>query len=125
MEHELEMLMSFVVKDTPDILITGCALRDSLGLANAKCTATDCEKVDDCVALNPAMPFLPLRRFDVWVVDFSEFKMSIGYVFELASQTLRDMGVLAIFNTAPDDNIAISYGFQPLHHGAWHYYLKG
>ncbi len=122
---EIDMLMSFVVSESPEILITGCGDRDSLQIENAYCTSSDCENKERCVPLNPAMPFLPLRRFDVWIVNAEEIPLSIGYVFELGSQTLKDMGILAIYGTNPEDYVALSYGFQPLHHGKWHYFLKG
>ncbi len=125
MTRELDMLMSFVVVENPKVLISGCKAREKIGLEGAYCTSQDCENVNDCVPLNLAMPFLPLRRFDVWIVDYKELNINIGYIFDLASQTLKDMGILAIFNTNPEDYIALSYGFQPLHHGNWHYFLKG
>gem|GEM_PF-3073896 len=127
MEHEIKMLMSFLTSENPEILITDCDLRKSLGFEedeNIHCTSTECEKIKNCVPLNPAMPFLPLRRFDAWVVDMDRLPLNPGYVFHLASTTLKMMGVVAIIGEV-EDHVALAYGFQILHHGRWNYYLKG
>ena len=128
MNDEIKMLMGFVIEDSPRILISGCENKNLLEAmkphGTVECTSVDCENKENCVPLNPEMPFLPLDRFNVWIVNMDSIRMSEGFVFHLASNTLKKMGILAIIGGEVDDNIARGYGFQVLYHGAWHYYLK-
>ncbi len=129
MSEEIKMLLSFITADMPKILVTDCDLVDKIGEigdSEIHCTATDCKKIREknCVPLNPEMPFLPMRKFDAWIVDMDSLPLNPGYVFFLASNTLKMMGVLAVIGDV-EDHVALAYGFQILHHGKWHYYLKG
>jgi len=49
-----------------------------------------------------------------------------GYAFYTGYQTLKDFGIIAIIGEIDSslDSIALSYGFQILYNGEWHYYLK-
>jgi len=126
-DSSIKMLMSFVATDAPRILVSDCGRRDILEKLSAHgrvdCTASDCENRERCVKLNLAMPFLPLKRYDVWVADLSRLRINAGYIFHLASTTLKMLGILAIIGDIEED-IALAYGFQILHHGEWQYFLK-
>ncbi len=126
MNEKMKMLYSFLTVENPQILISPCSLREEMGFSEefAKCTSDTCEQKKNCIVLNPAAMFLPLKKFHAWIADISRFKANTGYAFHLARQTLKDNGVLVIINANPEDYIALSYGFQPLYHEKWHYFLK-
>ncbi len=126
MKNEVKMLMSFIVDEEPEFLVSPC--EEEL-ISNLKeegevwCTARKCES-KHCIELNPEGPYLPRDRFSAWIVDVKSTPLTVGYVFHLASHTLKNMAVLAIKNAVVDDSMARGYGFEILHHGSWHYYLK-
>ena len=127
---EIKRLMGFVIASHPNILITPCIFAQELEkrMKNFKMTCADikCDDTKNCIKINPEAPFLPISKFDVWIVDMSKFRMSIGYVFYLARSTLKNNGILAITGKKDvDDSVALSYGMQILYHGTWHYYLRG
>ena len=128
MEDEIKMLMGFVVESEPEILISPCEESELIEIMKSKgkvtCTSKSCEKKENCLVLNPELPFLPLDRFHVWIVNAEKIGLSEGYVFHLASNTLKTMGVLAVMKGNFDENVARGYGFQILYHGSWDYYLK-
>ncbi len=127
---EIKRLLGFVVEENPKILISPCSfaqeLKEKLNGFEVSCADTECKEKKDCIKINLNAPFLPISKFNIWIVDVSKFKMSIGYVFYLARNTLKNNGVLAVKGKEEvDDGIASSYGLQILYHGSWHYYLRG
>ena len=126
MDERIKKLMGFISEDNPEILVSPCEFREEIEeikkMGRVKCASFDCEKYKECIKINSQLPFLPINAFHTWIVNSANFKMSIGYIFYLASRTLKDFGILAI--TEGDDTLALSYGFQILYHGEWHYYLK-
>ena len=129
MNEEVKMLLSFITVDNPKILVTDCSFSREIGEidgAEVHCTSQDCKKsgAENCVPLNPMAPFLPVRKFDAWIVDLDLLPLNPGYVFHLGSTTLKMRGILAVVGDV-EDHVALAYGFQILHHGRWHYYLKG
>ncbi len=127
---EFKRLMGFVMEEKPRILITPCAkldeLKNELQGYDFTCADVECKEREKCIKININVPFLPLNRFDVWIVDLEHaFPLNLGYIFYLAKNTLKDNGVLTIIGKQVDDSIALSYGLKILYHGEWHYYLKG
>ncbi len=127
MEQEIKMLISFLTEDNPKMLVTDCSSKEIIGklksYGNVQCTASDCKKKESCIPFNQNMPFLPMKKYDAWIVERNKLKINTGYIFHLASITLKMPGILAITEHIEDD-IAIAYGFQVLYRGNWYYYLK-
>ncbi len=127
--NEFKRLMGFVIEEKPQILVTPCAkldeLEGELDGYDVVCGDTNCEDREKCIKININAPFLPLKRFDVWITFLDEFPFNLGYIFYLAKNTLRDNGILVIIGENVDDSIALSYGLKILYHGKWHYYLRG
>jgi len=132
MKEEIKILKSFLTVDSPAVLLTPCDLRNEdwlsdLNYSEIKCTSVNCEEEDkDCIKMNPQGMYLPLHRFHVWIIDPDYFTYTPGYAFYLGRSSLKEFGIIALTSLTDDamDSIALSYGFQILHHGNWHYYLK-
>jgi len=133
MDEKVKKLLGFLTVEKPSLLLTPCSLRDEpwvkeLNAGEIRCTDINCEKGDPlCIKMYPQGLYLPIEKFDIWIMDPREFPYSPGYGFYLAQTALRSFGVVALTNFPEGltDSIALSYGFQILYHGAWHYYLKG
>ncbi len=132
MEDEIKKLKSFLTEDSPSILLTPCALRDAdwidnLSPSEIKCTNSDCKEEDkDCIKMHPTGMYLPLKRFNAWILDLDYFIYTPGYAFYLGRSAMKEFGIIALTSLPDDamDSVALSYGFQILYHGKWHYYLK-
>jgi len=132
MDPRVKRLLAFCAEEPTSILITPCELKKESWFENLKfikeiiCTSTECEGEVDCIKMNPQGFFLPFDRFNIWILDLSHFPYSPGYAFYTGYQTLKDFGIIAIIGEIDSslDSIALSYGFQILYNGEWHYYLK-
>ncbi|ADD08169.1 hypothetical protein [Candidatus Aciduliprofundum boonei] len=132
MKEEIKILKSFLTVDSPAVLLTPCELKNKdwvseLNYSEIKCTSLDCQEEDkDCIKMNPQGLYLPLHRFHAWIIDPEYFIYTPGYAFYLGRSSLKEFGIIALTSLVDDamDSIALSYGFQILHHGNWHYYLK-
>jgi len=132
MDERIKTLLSFLTVDSPSVLLTPCEFRDEswveeIGAESVKCTSSQCKEEDkECIKMHPTGIYLPMKRFNVWIIDPSQFPYTIGYAFYLGRSAMKDFGVIALTSMPDDamDSIALSYGFQILHHGNWHYYLK-
>ena len=127
MDVRIKRLMGFITEDNLNILVSPCEflkdIEEIKKYGDVRCTHDKCENYENCIKINMKALFLPLESFNTWIVDTDRFKINIGYIFYLASQTLKNFGILAIKGKG-DDEVALSYGFQILYHGEWHYYLK-
>ncbi len=133
MDLRVKRLLEFCSHDPKSILITPCQLKKSAWFEDLKflpeirCTAVDCEEEGEgCIKMHPQGLFLPFEKFDVWILDLSRFPYTPGYAFYSGYQALKEFGIIAITGEVDDslDSVALSYGFQILYHGEWHYYLK-
>ena len=132
MEEEIKTLKSFLTVDSPSVLLTPCKFREEkwVGEINPreiKCTDVRCQEEDkECINMHPTGLYLPIQRFDVWIMDPEYFTYTPGYAFYLAHSALKNFGIVAMTSMPDDalDSVALSYGFQILYHGKWHYYLK-
>ncbi len=132
MDPKIKRLLGFVTSNNPVLLLTPCKLRaeewvKDINPKEIKCTDLNCDEEDkDCIKMHPQGLYLPIGRFDVWIIDPSQFPYSPGYAFYLGHSSMKQFGIL-VFTELPDeltDSVALSYGFQILYHGEWHYYLK-
>ncbi len=133
MDARIKRLLEFCVEDPQSILVTPCELKeeewfkDLEFVKDIRCTSTRCEEGDkNCIKMDPQGVFLPFEKFNIWLINLEEFPYSPGYAFYLGYESLKDFGIIAIVNKVDEsmDSVALSYGFQILYHGAWHYYLK-
>jgi len=133
MDPRVKKLLGFLTAENPVLLLTPCSLRNEewvkeINPGEVKCTDINCEEKDkNCIKMHPQGLYLPIGKFDIWILEPKEFPYSPGYGFYLAHSALKDFGIM-VLTTLPDDltdSVALSYGFQILYHGAWHYYLKG
>ncbi len=132
MDENIKALLSFLTVDEPELLLTPCSFRNEdwineIGARNIRCTATKCEEEDkECITMHPTGLYLPMNKFDIWIIDPEEFPYTIGYAFYLGKSAMKQFGIIALTSMPDDamDSIALSYGFQILYHGTWHYYLK-
>ncbi len=131
MDERIKRLLGFLTVDEPIVLLTPCNLKKEAWLKDIKakeirCTSSNCEKEEGCIKMHPEGLFLPFDKFDVWILNLEEFPYSPGYAFYSGYQALKDFGIIAIIRGVDEylDSVALSYGFQILYHGRWHYYLK-
>lgn len=127
MDEKIKKLIGFITDEKMDFLVSPCEflkeIEEIKKYGNVKCTDEKCEEYENCIKINMKAIFIPLNSFNAWIVDSEKIGISIGYIFYLASQTLKNFGILAMKGEENDD-VALSYGLQILYHGEWHYYLK-
>ncbi len=132
MKEEIKILLSFLTTSSPDVLITPCDLMkeswvEEIKAESIKCTSIKCKEEDkNCITMHPTGMYLPMKRFDIWIIDPEYFPYTPGYAFYLGNSAMKQFGIIALTSLPDDsmDSVALSYGFQILHHGSWHYYLK-
>ena len=132
MDPRIKTLLSFLTVEKPEVLLSSCSMKDEkwvedIGAKSVKCTSAQCEEEDEtCIKTHPTGMYLPMNRFDVWIINPEEFPYTLGYAFHLGASSLRKFGLIVLTSLPDDamDSVALSYGFQILYHGDWHYYLK-
>ena len=132
MDLRIKKLLGFLTVEKPSLLLTPCSLREEewvkeINAGEVKCTDVNCDKEDkNCIKMHPQGLYLPIEKFDVWIVDPRSFPYSPGYAFYLAHTAMKKFGIFVLTHLPDDltDSVALSYGFQILYHGEWHYYLK-
>ena len=131
MDEGIRLLKGFLTVENPEVLLTPCKMRDESWLEDLKpkrvrCTSSNCDDDEECITMHPTGMYLPMKGFDVWILDPEYFPYTTGYAFYLGNSAMKKFGIIVLTKLVDDamDSIALSYGFQVLYHGTWHYYLK-
>ncbi len=132
MDDRIRMLKGFLTTDKPEVFLVPCGMRNEdwlkeIGASRVMCGSSKCLEEDkDCITMHPTGMYLPMKRFDLWILDPEAFPYTTGYAFYLGASAMKQFGVIVLTSLPDDamDSVALSYGFQILYHGRWHYYLK-